>query len=90
MLLAKIALVRWTRIRVRNTFLLLRLPRFRGNLFRSPAPVLLPSRFLRGGLALGLRFKLSNLSNIDIDVSALYPSAAPSTPEPVRAEVMRP
>jgi len=35
------------------------------------------------------RFTLDNLSNIEIDVSALYLIAAPSTPEPVREEAIR-
>ncbi|HEY1495410.1 MAG TPA: DUF3102 domain-containing protein, partial [Candidatus Solibacter sp.] len=33
------------------------------------------------------QFKLSNLNNLEIDVSALYLIAAPSTPEALRAEV---
>jgi hypothetical protein len=32
--------------------------------------------------------KLANFANIDIDVSALYLIAAPSTPEPVRQQVI--
>lgn len=35
------------------------------------------------------QFKMHNLCNLEIDVSALYLIAAPSTPEPVRAEVIR-
>ena len=35
------------------------------------------------------QFKMHNLCNLEIDVSALYLIAAPSTPEPVRVEVMR-
>jgi Protein of unknown function (DUF3102) len=35
------------------------------------------------------RFKTSNLTDLEIDVSALYLIAAPKTPEPVRGEVMR-
>lgn len=35
------------------------------------------------------RFKLRNLSNLQIDVSALYLIAAPKTPDPVRAEIIR-
>ena len=35
------------------------------------------------------RVKLPNFGNLEIDVSALYLIAAPKTPEPVRAEVMR-
>ena len=34
------------------------------------------------------QIKLSNLNNLQIDVSALYHIAAPSTPEPVRREVI--
>jgi hypothetical protein len=32
--------------------------------------------------------KVANLANLEIDVSALYLIAAPSTPEPVRQEVI--
>lgn len=35
------------------------------------------------------RIKLPNFGSLNIDVSALYLIAAPSTPEPVRADVMR-
>jgi hypothetical protein len=35
------------------------------------------------------QFKLCNLNNLEIDVSALYLIAAPSTPEPVRQEAFR-
>jgi hypothetical protein len=35
------------------------------------------------------RFKSENFSDLQIDVSALYLIAAPSTPEPVRLEVVR-
>jgi hypothetical protein len=35
------------------------------------------------------QFTLSNLHNLEIDVSALYLIAAPKTPEPVRAKVIR-
>ena len=35
------------------------------------------------------RFKSANVADLKIDVSALYLLAAPSTPEPVRAEVLR-
>jgi len=35
------------------------------------------------------QFKSENFSDLQIDVSALYKIAAPSTPQPVRAEVMR-
>jgi hypothetical protein len=35
-----------------------------------------------------VQFKLSNLNNLQIDVSALYLIAAPSTPEPVRNNVI--
>jgi hypothetical protein len=35
------------------------------------------------------QFKLRNLGNLQIDVSALYLIAAPSTPEPVRTEMIR-
>jgi hypothetical protein len=34
-------------------------------------------------------FKSDNLSDLDIDVSALYLIAAPKTPEPVRQEIIR-
>lgn len=34
------------------------------------------------------QFKLSNLNNLSIDVSALYQIAAPSTPEPVRRHLI--
>jgi hypothetical protein len=35
------------------------------------------------------RFKSSNFEHLEIDVSALYLIARRSTPEPVRAEVIR-
>jgi hypothetical protein len=34
------------------------------------------------------RFKLANFANLQVDVSALYLIAAPSTPEPVEREVI--
>jgi hypothetical protein len=34
------------------------------------------------------QFKLSNLNNLQIDVSALYLIAAPKTPEPVRSQII--
>jgi hypothetical protein len=35
------------------------------------------------------QFKINNLLNLEIDVSALYLIAAPKTPEPVRAEAVK-
>ena len=34
------------------------------------------------------RFKLRNLSSLEIDTSALFQIAAPQTPEPVREEAL--
>ena len=40
-------------------------------------------------MAVYARFKSANLADLQMDVSALYLIAAPSTPEPVRAEAIR-
>jgi hypothetical protein len=47
------------------------------------------ARTARNFMTVHERFKTANFANLEIDVSALYLIARPSTPEPVRAEVMR-
>jgi hypothetical protein len=49
------------------------------------------TRFIKSAerfMHVAARFKLDKLSNLEIDVSALYLIAEPKTPEPVRAAII--